>query len=382
MSEELLIRRIRAALDVAPVDPALRSRVIASLPLDRRQPRARNNLWAPALAIALAVAVVVGLVWANSFRSLPSPRPANVPLSQCELPVYGFAPYEAGTPNVYEVGFLDLATRAFTPVPMSIAPADQTRAVVGNESPSLSYDRLAGAWVPVKSSWVAPDGMSYVYVDGGAVHLRSVRSQEDRTLLTKNVFLIGWSGGSLYYATREGYSSDLWVLDPATGKDRRVVPMQSMTEWWVAGPNAIWGSPYYSGKLARYDTKTHQVSSWSADRLLELIGIDSSGNPIILRGDRAGGTLTGEVAVMHGDGRATSLDSSGQLVSAPGATVIADADRIWISASGQRLWVYSPDTGLLSLDQSSNRSIPNGLVVAGGCVSEKEVRAQSAATGG
>src|SRR4029077_601820 len=106
-------------------------------------------------------------------------------------------------------------------------------------------------------------------------------------------------------ATRDGYASDLWVLDPATDKDRRVLPMQSMTEWWMAGPNAIWGSPYYSGKLARYDTKSHQVSSWSADRLLELIGIDSSGNPIILRGDR-GGTLTGEVAVMHGDGRATS----------------------------------------------------------------------------
>jgi hypothetical protein len=382
MSEELLIRRIRAALDVAPADPALRGRVIASLPLDRRQARARYNFWAPALAVALAVAVVLGLVWANPWRSFPAPHPATVPLSECELPVYGFAPYKAGAPNVYDVGFLDLASRTFTPVPISIAAADQTRAVLGNESPSLSYDRLAGAWVPVKSSWVAPDGMSYVYVDGGAIHLRSVRSQADRVLLSnKPVFLIGWSGGSVYYATRDGYASDLWVLDPATGKDRRVLPMQSMTEWWMAGPNAIWGSPYYSGKLARYDTKSHQVSSWSADRLLELIGIDSSGNPIILRGDR-GGTLTGEVAVMHGDGRATSLDSTGQLVPAPGTTVIADADRIWISANGQRLWVYSPDTGLLSLDQSSNRSIPNGLVVAGGCVSEKEVRAQSAAAGG
>ena len=156
--------------------------------------------------------------------------------------------------------------------------------------------------------------------------------------------------------------------------------MQSVTEWWMAGPNAVWGSPYYSGKLARYDTKTHQVSSWSADGLLEVIGIDSSGNPIILRGNR-GSTLTGEVAVMHGDGHATSLDSAGQLLEAPGLTVIADADRIWISASGQRLWVYSPDTGLLSLDQSSNSSPPNGLVVAGGCVSTEEVRAHSAAGG-
>ena len=377
MSEELLVRRIRAALDVAPADPALRSRVITSLPLDRRQARARANFWAPALAFALAVAVVVGLVWANPFRSFPAPRPATVPLSECELPVYGFAPYQAGAPNVYTVGFLDLSTHAFTSVPMSIAAADQTRAVLSNESPALSYDRAAGAWVPVKTSWVAPDGMSYVYVDGNDIHIRSVRSQADRVLVSgKPVFLIGWSGGSIYFSTRDGYASDLWVLDPATGKDHQVVPMQSMTEWWIAGPNTIWGSPYYSGKLARYDTKTHGVSSWSVEGLLELIGLDSSGNPIVLRGDRA--TLSGDIAVMHADGNARYLDSANQLFKAEGLTVIADADRIWLSATEQRLWVYSPDTGLRFLDQASNSSLPNGLVVAGGCVSKEEVQAQLA----
>ena len=375
MSEELQIRRIRAALDVAPVDPALRSRVIASLPLDRRQARARPNSWAPTLAAALAVAVVVGLVWANPFRSFPSRHPATVPLFECALPVYGFAPYQTGTLKVYDVGFLDLSTRAFTPAPMSIASADQTRAVLSNESPALSYDRAAGAWVPVKGSWVAPNGMSYVYVVGSDIHLRAVRSQADRVLLSnKSVFLIGWSGGSVYYATRDGYASDLWVLDPVTGKNRRVVPMQSMTEWWMAGPNAIWGSPYYSGKLARYDTKTNAVSSWSVDGLLELVGLDSSGNPIVLRGDRA--NESGDVAVMHGDGSASSLGSASQLFKAGGLTTIADGDRIWLSASGQRLWVYSPDTGLLFLDQSANSSLPSGLVVAGGCVSKEEVRAQ------
>lgn len=377
MSEELLIRRIKAALDVAPVDPALRSRMIASLPLDRRQARARRNFWPPALAAALAVAVVVGLVWANPFRPFPGRHPVSVALSECELPVYGFAAYQTGTLKVYAVGFLDLSTGAFTPAPMSIAAADQTRAVVSNESPALSYDRAAGAWVPVKASWVAPDGMSYVYVDADNIHLRSVRSQADRVLVSgKPVFLIGWSRGSIYYSTRDGYASDLWVLDPATGKDHQVVPMQSMTEWWMAAPNAIWGSPYYSGKLARYDTKTHAVSSWSLEGLLELIGLDSSGNPIVLRGDRA--TQSGDIAVMHGDGIATSLGSADQLFKAGGLTVIAEADRIWLSAAGQRLWVFSPETGLLSLDQSSSSSLPNGLVVAGGCLSKEEVQAQLA----
>ena len=375
MSEELLIRRIRAALGVAPVDPALRRRVIASLPLDRRLARPRRNLWAPALAAALAIAVVVGLAWANPFRSSPSPLQATVPLSECELPVYGFAPYQSGTLNVYDVGFLDLSTHAFTESPMSIATADQSRALLSDQSPALSYDRAARAWVPVKANWVAPDGMSYAYVDGNAIHLRSVRSHADRVLVSgKPVFLLGWSGGSIYFATRDAYASALWMVDPTTGKEHQVVPMQGTTEWWMAGPGAIWGSPYYSGKLARYDTRTHVVSTWSIDGLLDLIGLDSSGNPIVLLGDHA--NVSGQVAVMQGDGAATPLDSADQTFDSSGLTVLGDADRIWLSAPGQRLWVYSPDTGLLLLNQYSNHSLPNGLVVAGGCVSKEEVRTQ------
>ena len=48
MSEELLVSRVKAALDVAPADPALRARVIQSLPLNRRQAGAPR--WSPALS--------------------------------------------------------------------------------------------------------------------------------------------------------------------------------------------------------------------------------------------------------------------------------------------------------------------------------------------
>jgi hypothetical protein len=390
MSEELLIRRIRAALDVAPVDPALRRRVIASLPLDRRQARARYNFWAPALAIALAVAVVLGLVWANPWRSFPASHPATVPLSECELPIYGFAPYQAGAPNVYDVGFLDLATKTFTPAPMSIASADQTRAVLGNEFPAISYDRAAGAWVPAKASRVAPDGMSYVYPVGNDIHLRSVRTQSDRVFQTKRdaaassypsteAFLIGWSGELIYYAVRYGTGSDLWTLDPTTGTQSEVLRIQAGSEWWYAGPNAIWGSAYYTGKIARYDTNTRVVSSWSLDGLVDMVGIDSAGSPIVLVGDR--GAETGRLAIMRTNGTSTPVGASSNVFQSGTLAVVADADRIWISASGQRLWVYSPDTGLLFLDQSSNSALPNGLVVAGGCVSKAEVPAHSAAGG-
>jgi len=90
-------------------------------------------------------------------------------------------------------------------------------------------------------------------------------------------------------------------------------------------------------------------------------------------------TESGQVAIMHGNGSATLLDSAGEVFKPTDITVVADGERTWFSADGQRLWVYSADTGLLLLDQASNRSLPSGLVVAGGCVSKAEMSLGSSA---
>jgi hypothetical protein len=261
-------------------------------------------------------------------------------------------------------------------------------------SPAISYDRAAGTFLPVRASWIAPDGMSYVYRDAYAIHLRSVRSQSDRVFQTRrdasaskdqftDVFLIGWSGGLIYYATRGyGEGADLWTIDPRTGRQNQVAPVQSGSEWWYAGPNAIWGSAYYTGRIARYDTKTQAVSSWWVDGLLEIIGLNSAGDPIILSGPRwtASGDRwndIGQLAVMPANGRVTLLGSGSPVIDpeVENLNVVADADRIWVSTNDMGLWLYSPDTGLELLDKISNRSLPSGLVVAGGCVSREEVRA-------
>ena len=379
MSEELLVSRVKAALDVAPADPALRARVIQSLPLNRRH--AQAPMWSLPVAIAavLAIAVVAGLVWANPFATGPGRTLPQVPLNVCQLPVWGFGPYGASTPSSYQVGFLDVSTGTFTPAQSTIPSRAQTLPVDAEGSHMISYDRAAGTWVPVRASWISQDGMSYVYLSGHDVHIRSVRFQSDRVVLSgqQQAFLIGWSGGLIYYATRRMYSSDLWAIDPASGKHHQVASMQPGTEWWYAGQGVIWGSPYYTGKIARYDTRTHGVSAWSVDGLVEMIGVDSSGNPIVLLGDRM--TDSGQIAIMHGNGSASLLDATSDVYKATDITVVADGDRIWFSTYGQRLWVYSRDTGLLLLDQTSNRSVPNGLVVAGGCVSKAEMSPPSAA---
>ena len=404
MSEDLMVRRLKAALDVAPADPTLRRRVISSLPLDRQHAQVPRRTWAPAVAAVLAIAVVVGLVWANPFRSVPGQPAASVPLSECQLPVFGFAQNQAQ--HFYEVGFLDVSTGKFTPVPSYMSRADETLVGLATHVDgfgAITYSRAGKVWLPVKASWSAPDGMSYVYQTGNGIHLRSLRSNSDRLFLGPpkpilppnwnwpsdhyDVHLIGWSGGLIYYALHVAEGSDLWTLDPKTGKQSQVVPMVSGPEWWWAGPNAIWGSPYYTFKIARYDTKTHLVSSWSLDDLIDMIGLDSSGDPIIVRGPHGPKdpennefNFKGALAVMRAEGSATSLGSETDIFDTElGIAVVSDGDRIWLWTSSQKLWVYSPGTGLLFLDQSSNGSLPGDFGIAGGCVTREEVRALVAA---
>lgn len=389
MSEELLISRLKAALNVAPADPALRARVIQSLPLNRRQARAPVRSFVPAVAAVIAIAVVAGLVLAKPFATVPGRNLPQVPLNGCQLPVWGFGPY--GTPRTYHVGFLDVSTGTFTPAPSTITFPSPTLLTEGTTNePAISYDRAAGVWVPVQSRWIAPDGMSYVYLAGSDIHIRYLPSQADRVLFSgtslspvpgRDVdwgpFLLGWSGGLIYYTTRRETSSDLWTIDPATGNRHQVAPMPSGPEWWYAGPDAIWGSTYYTGTIGRYDTKTHDISSWSVDGLVEIIGVDSSGSPIILLGDFM--AESGQIAIMHGNGSASLLDPPSDVFKQTHPNVVPDGDTIWFSATGQRLWVYSPGTGLLFLNQSANKSVPDGLVVAGGCVSKADAGAQSPA---
>src|SRR4029077_20030993 len=164
MNQELLIRRLKAALDVAPADPALRARVISSLPLDRRQAHPSRLGWAGAVAAVLVVATVAALVLLGPSR--PSPRSqTTIPLADCKLPIYGQAAYQSGQQTIYAEGFLDLSDGSFSRASAaSTTQVDHLRALPG--SGGISYDRTFDAWLPVPSSWIAPDGLSYAYLSG------------------------------------------------------------------------------------------------------------------------------------------------------------------------------------------------------------------------
>lgn len=374
MNQELLVRRLKAALDVAPADPALRARVISSLPLDRRQARDPRLAWAGVVAAVLMIATVAGLLYLGPLRPAHRTQTATIPLADCKLPIYGQAPYQSGQQTIYEEGFLDLSDGSFTRASAaSTTQVDHLLALPG--SGGISYDRTFDVWLPVPSSWIAPDGLSYAYLSGpnGSqtdLHLRDVRTQFDRVLLhSKVVRLLGWVRGRLYYASGAGYNWGLWSVDPSTGQDRQL-DAPSAREWWRVGPDAVWGSMWYIGHLTRYDVATGKMTAWDADRLLDIIGVDSSGQPFVLRWPDGVDSPTpseGVLMLMTASNQAVAIGAKDDLMPLQ-TIVIADGDRTWFSATGQRMWVYSPDTGLVFLDQTSNTSLPNGAVIAGGCV--------------
>src|SRR5712692_215467 len=318
--------------------------------------------------------MVAGLMYLGSVR--PSPRSqSTISVADCKLPVYGQAPYQAGQQTIYVEGFLDLSDGSFTRA--SAASTTQVDHLLGFPgSGGISYDRTFDVWLPVPSSWIAPDGMTYAYLSSPQnsttdLHVRDLRTPSDRVLVhSKAIRLLGWVGRRLYYASGEGYNWGLWSVDLSTGQDRQL-DSPSPKEWWLVGPDAVWGSRWYSSSLSRYDVATGTITFWNLDRMMDIIGVGSDGHPFVLRlpegAPDSSMPTEGVLMLMTASNQAVAIGSKDELM--PLRTiVIADGDRTWFSSSGQRMWVYSPDTGLVFLDQTSNTSLPNGAVIAGGCV--------------
>ena len=378
MSMEPIVHRIKVALDVAPADPGLRARVISSLPLDRRQAHRARLAWAGPVAVVLAVAVVAGLISVGAFRARAPSYSGTVDVGDCRLPVYGTAkgPAQPG-PGLYEEGFLNLSTGEFTPAtPPSTVQTDQVVSPIGwfGANRGISYDPVVDQWLPVPLAWIAPDGLSYAYLTGSVamnLRLRDLRTGSDRVLMEYRVTrLLGWVGERIYYVRGGGYEADLWEVDPKSGREREV-SAPSLKEWWLVGPGSVWGSAWYSGSLSRYDVATGTTDYWNIDRILDVIGIDSFGHPFVLQRPESSGSDPGPnegyPTLMLAPNRVVTISPKGQLLPLQ-ITVIPDGDRTWFSAAGQRIWVYTTDKGLVFLDESANKSLPDGLAVAGGCV--------------
>jgi hypothetical protein len=310
---ERIRSRIHDALGVEQPHPSLRSRVIASMPVDRDDVRPRWQWAMGAVAIALTLTLVGSLVYIRT------------------------AGQRQGVPAGRVVGSVSIVTRLDFTCTLPVL-ADQSAATIrlpdgqatvyqapngggkGTGGTGISYAR--GRWLPVPPQWLAPDGRSYAYATNtigvpgqastSAVFVHDVASGRDRQVWSGSgsTQMIAWSGDAVY-VNRQIQDpvgpGEIWAVDPAAGGARRVGPNPPGTDrtapgfiaarfggggaWSVVasqpqGAGAVGSGP---NQVRRMDLRDGTVSTWftaPAGRVVAIIGMDAQGHPVLALGNQ------------------------------------------------------------------------------------------------
>ena len=297
------------------------------------------------------------------------------------LPVIGTADDAVG--NIQNAGgFIQLPGGAFTLDPAARMVADSARHAwrtqaapylfgIG-DSPAgrISYDRVAGRWLPVAASQVTPDGMHYAYVEaimpaatgsqpgpgpiasGERIHVVDVRTASDTVVFSHSgdpyYTIAGFSQQGVYLtaACVEGCSQHslmLWRLNPSTGAITKVSDRQGFN-WQIHEPYAWVGSYGESTpRLLRIDLRTGAVSSWLTVAGLEFLGLDHEGLPLAT----VNGVDRSHLLLVTAPGQSLQLfsgPSNGQFIAA-----VADQTATWIGggqSGDEGIYVYTGGSAL------------------------------------
>jgi len=209
---------------------------------------------------------------------------------------------------------------------------------------SPSHEALATARNPISSS------RSEIHIVDAATGADRAQWNEDASIL-----LLGWRQAGIYYlrtpgGTRPAGSSQLRVLDPATGVSHEVtirpLPNPShplFSEWTGLGGDAVWATvPVGSGEphflLARIDPINGVADTWldtGRNTSLRVIAWDLAGHPLVAL--TSGSSI--RVVSLPEKGHAITIDAPGYIpasnVSAFGS---ADSHGTWATASDGAVW--------------------------------------------
>jgi len=355
MIDDRIRHRLASALDVEPMDPALRARIAASMPI--HGPRARSSAasWVPqVIASALVVAVVAGLVFIGRAQRQQS---ASVTFT-CRLPVTNA--------NRTSSGFLSLPDGKYTPA----------------GEYGLTYDPALGTWLPVPANWVAPNGRAFAYVNrldanGGAADAEmlhivdAVTRSQTVWLLPQRGAIIGWTVDGIYFSARD--NAETLLIDPATGESHSIGINMSEpgTSWSELRDGYGWGVAYPGGydtigsgqyKLMRLDLSTGQAELWYASPAeLWLLGDDAEGRPILIEGSGSSDGTGRPIAVVA-QNKAVHLGTADQIFTWD-QVVVADSHGYWFSGAMGGIWLYTPAGGLRHVKSESPADM-----VAGPCI--------------
>ena len=392
--------KVREALGVVEPHPGLRSRVIASTPVEGYGGRASRRPWvAGGIAVLMALTVVAGLLFfrhGGSVQSATSSQPVgtlNMTTQlefRCTLPVQGYL------------------TEARISLPDGTVLVDHVQQQAKG-APQYGSVYAGGRWVPVPRAWLSPDSKSYAYITNttgipgqlqtAALYVHDLARGTDRKLWSGAGFtqLIGWGPGGVYFMFQPaaagkglGDTTEVWVLDLAKPNAAHRVgpnPPQPAPSSEADSPifqfgTRIAGSYAWSVKIGsarppiparggsvvrnpsqviRMDLNDGSISTWftaAEGTSLSIAGMDSQGHPIlavmpiakmVAPPDSSGGQVTPPADVIYPPPpRVLLLTAPNQAVEiADGSnsgfrpsSAIADRHGVWFNSPGS-LWLYS-----------------------------------------
>jgi hypothetical protein len=357
---------------------------------------------APAHATAVTSPGATATASPRTSPSTVSPNPsagpngsADLPVSKldlsCRLPVVTSAP-QGNTGRTLQGGFITFPAAQLAPDPAGTmqyrnAEADfattATPALYGNGVVPF-YDQARARWVPARAHQALADGSAYAYTTYSAqtglftAFVADVASGSSRSFKVPPVWspdVTDFGAAGVYMVSESaigGPGEGVWLLDPKTGA---VNQLRQVHNVWTVRDGYAWVARFDSrdktawppmeiaqaNSLVRIDLATGAETVWfyRAGMYPWLMGLDSSGRPVVTMGGNGGN----EVFLIDRPGSPGRLVYSGTMSL---DYLQGDGDRLWFGGS-LGIYLYRPDRGFQKVfaynadPASSNRIEPAGF---------------------
>jgi hypothetical protein len=301
--------RVTGALGEPPdLGPAVQRLEARLASLDGTPPPGARPVATAVVAGVLAVAVIATLLGTRLLATHPQ-QPRTVPAATspgCRLPVV--VTKSGYPPTPLAAGFVTVGSGTFQRD--ASAPAD-----------AVTYDTVAGRWLPVRPPAIAPDHSAYAYVVNGdqsfELHVHQIATGADRVVWTAPGgvdFPMTWTAAGIDVTTTpaSGGRTQGWTVPPGGGQPGPG-PLLSLTAEFDR--TDVGTTP----PTVAYEAAFHGMS--------------------IIRSAQAGTYL------LAADGRETVIHAAS--ADFDPSTFVADGDQLWaVNADGSAIWLWTQKGGL------------------------------------
>jgi hypothetical protein len=334
------------------------------------------------LVIVLASACGRSIAQSDETPSPTSPAPQPPDLTavgfSCRLPVASSdAPLDGKGGAQGKGGFVTFPGATFQSDPQSLG----------------TFDAPVGKWLPVRYSWIVPDGTAYVYADGATAYVvDAAKGTVKSHSLPYPVLVLGYDTAGVYLQRVIPFSDaqprGLDLLDPRTGAYRHLLPNQELwysierggfayaVEHGLDWGNPPTGDPQPSGNyLVRTDLNGSVYLGLMSvmaikEASIQVIGFDRGDQPVLSARSSDYYRIYTTASIKPGGmpysdpGGAPQYDGPPNVEWNPKGPARGDAHGIWFASKSGSIWLYTAGKGMQRVAQLPIRS----PMIAGPCL--------------